>query len=166
MLNKIIITVLFVLFSTVAHGQESFPRFEKDSLGNKYVAISMEQARYVDNKLDILKLMQENEMLGFGLDSLNVKVVNDLENVIATQSIQIDNLSQLVDNKDEQIYNLQSQIANYMLSEVTYESQITNLNKKVDIYDEQVKRLERKVFWGGVGGVILIIGAVLIGGAL
>ena len=166
MLNKIIITISIMLMSFTVYGQEAFPRFEQDSLGNKYVAISMEQARYVDNKLDILKLLKNNDMLQFGLDSLNVQVVNDLENVIATQSIQIDNLNQLVDNKDEQISNLQSQVANYMLRDITYESQISNLEDKVDIYDKQVNKLEGQIFWGSVGSVFLIIAGVLIGGAL
>ncbi|MFW6028998.1 MAG: hypothetical protein ACOCRO_01960, partial [Halanaerobiales bacterium] len=99
-----IITISIILMSFTFYGQEEFPRFEQDSLGNKYIAISMEQARYIDNKLDILKLLQDNDMLQFGLDSLNVQVVTDLETVIAKQSIQIKNLRQLVDNKDEQIF--------------------------------------------------------------
>jgi chromosome segregation ATPase len=165
MRKKIIITLIAILSSFALYGQD-YPKYEKDSLGNQYVVITMEQARYVDTKLDILELMEKNDILGQGLDSITIRVVNDLEKVIGEQEIQITNLFELVNNKDEQILNLQSQIANNMLIEETYRSQVGNLNTKVDIYETQVDKLEKKVFWGGISSIIVIIGAFLIGGSL
>lgn len=165
MKNKLIITLIAFMTTFFAYGQD-YPKYQIDSTGVKHVVITMEQARYIDTKLDILELMEKNDMLGQGLDSLSVSVVNGLEHVISQQDIEISNLYDLVDNKDEQILNLQSQIANSMLRELTYKAQVTNLDSKINIYEKQVSKLERKVFWGGLSSIVLIISGFLIGTSL
>lgn len=162
---KKIITLIVLMASFFVYGQE-YPKYEIDSTGVKHVVITMEQARYIDTKLDILELMEKNDMLGQGVDSLSIKVINDLERVVSKQEIQISSLYDLIDNKDEQILNLQSQIANSMLREETYKAQVGNLNEKVEIYETQVNKLENRVLWGGIGSIVAIIGAFLLGNAL
>lgn len=165
MLNKIIITVVALFLSLSFYGQE-YPRYEKDSTGVKYMAITIKQAKYIDNKLDILDLMVKNNPLELEIDSLNIRVIDDLENVILEQTIQIDNLNNLIDNKDEQINNLQSQVANYILREATFESQIENLNEEIKIKDNKIRKLNWKMIWGGVVSVGLIIAGFLLGTSL
>ena len=67
-----------MFFSFLTFSQK-YPRIEKDSLGNKFVIMTYEQAQKIDNTFELVNLL---EKAGAECDSLSlsyVKVINKLE---------------------------------------------------------------------------------------
>ena len=81
------VTTLFMFFSFLTFSQK-YPRIEKDSLGNKFVIMTYEQAQKIDNAFELVNLL---EKAGAECDSLSlsyVKVISKLEK----QVFQLENL--------------------------------------------------------------------------
>jgi hypothetical protein len=134
-----------------------YPKLETDSNGVRVVIMTLEQAAKLDNKLDLLKLLEDYKLSVSNLDSIFVKVVVEKDNIIAMQNFQISKMSELLDNKDSQIENLRLQISNYVLKEITYESELRNKNKEIDLHLKRIRNLENKVLWGGIGSGFIIV---------
>jgi hypothetical protein len=110
---KIILTLLtFLIISITSFSQIDYPRFDIDSMGQKVVVMTIEQAQILNNKAQLLSLLEQLDVQINNYDSICIKVINEKEIVIAKQDIQINNLKELANNKDQQIENLQEQIAN------------------------------------------------------
>ena len=66
---KNLLFILTLLLSLTSFSQKSYPRIEKDSLGNKIVIMTYEQAQKVDNSFELLKyfllLMQKRPHFSF-----------------------------------------------------------------------------------------------------
>ena len=57
-MKTIIITTLFMFFSFLTFSQK-YPRIEKDSLGNKFVIMTYEQAQKIDNTFELVNLLEK-----------------------------------------------------------------------------------------------------------
>jgi peptidoglycan hydrolase CwlO-like protein len=134
-----------------------YPKLETDSNGVRVVVMTLEQAAKLDNKLDLLKLLEDYKISVSNLDSIFVRVIVEKDKIIAMQSFQISKMSELLDNKDSQIENLRLQISNYVLKEITYESELRNNKKEIDIHLKRIRNLENKVLWGGIGSGFIIV---------
>ena len=91
-----------MLSSIVSFSQE-YPRLEIDSLGNKVVVFTLEQAQKIDNNLDILKLL---ELQGFQCDSLStsyLKVIDNFGKQVSLLELNVTKLKEKVMDKDAQI---------------------------------------------------------------
>jgi len=119
---KNIISILITMLLTInLYSQIDYPRIEQDSLGQKVVVMTIEQAQIIDNKLELLLLFEKMNAQISEYDSICVRVINDKEQIIAMQDIKIKELNNLNDNKDAQISNLKQQIIEYQTKELTYQ---------------------------------------------
>ena len=141
-----------------------YPIISVDSLGNKLVIFTISQAIKIDNKLDILELLKERELISVESDSISLRVINDKNLVIAEQGMKISKLEESNQNKQSQIDNLKSQIATYLLSESTYKEELSNKDMEIDLHLGKIKDLKRKNLIGGITGgvVITTLAAILL----
>jgi chromosome segregation ATPase len=155
-----LIFIIAIMFSMAGYAQIEYPRYETDSLGQKIVLLTVEQAQSLDNNTDLLTLFEKMESQIGDYDSVCLKVVSDKDKVIASQTVQIENLKKALDNKDAQIANLQENIKKLDLKVISLEKEIDNKNKEIGLHLGEIKRVKRNsILGGGIGGAIL--GAVL-----
>lgn len=128
-----------------------------------YVIFTLEQAKNIDTKLEILEILEEIHITSENFDSVYIKVIDDKNTVIEKQSIQIENLNSKIENKNKQIENLKKQISIYENVEDNYQNKLGNKEKQIELHKERIKQLNRKITIGGItSGVVIIGGALLI----
>ena len=138
-----------------------YPKFETDSNGQQVVVMTIEQAQALDNSTDLLALMEKaNTQIG-SYDSVCVKVINDKEQVIASQKIEIAKLKQSLDNKEQQIKALQGEVASYLKKILILEDEVANRQQVIDEKNLQIRKMKTKMVIGGIGGGAAIVGLVL-----
>jgi hypothetical protein len=159
---KKIIFLIFLLTSLYSFSQElEYPRFEIDSLGQKTVVMTIEQAQKLDNNSELLGLFEKlNTQIG-SYDSICVQTINDKNVVISNQKVLIDELNNSLYTKDDAIENLQSQVTTYQLNEVLFNEQLINLNSQIKLKDEKIRKQKNKMIIGGALSGTSIIGLVL-----
>lgn len=157
---KKFITLLLFLVSFNLYSQIDYPRYETDSLGQKIVLLTIEQAQSLDNSIDLLILFEQlnNQIINY--DSVTIKVINQKEEIIAQQTIQINKLKEQLTVKDDIIKNLKETLKKD-------EEVIGNLEKQKSIGDEQlkkskkeIKRLKTKMIIGGVVSGVTIFSLI------
>lgn len=158
---KFILTILTFLLSISTFSQE-YPRIEKDSTGQVFVIMTLEQAQVLDNKAEILSLFEDMNIQVGQYDEICLKVINDKEEVIAKQDILIKNLNDLNGNKDDQISNLKNQIESYSLKNLKCEEILENKNKEIDIHKEKIRKQKNRMIIGGSIGGAVISGLILL----
>lgn len=158
---KNFLIIFSLLLSFVGVSQIEYPRYEKDSLGQKVVVMTISQAMKLDNNSELLGMFEKlNSQLG-EYDSVCVKVITNKEKVIKVQKLEIASLKASLSNKDAQIENLQKQVATYIDRVGILEEQVENRQAVISEKDLQIRQLKTKMIFGGIGGGIIIIGAVL-----
>jgi hypothetical protein len=138
-----------------------YPKFETDSNGQQLLVMTIEQAQALDNSTDLLALMERANSQISSYDSVCVKVINDKEQVIASQKLEIAKLKESLNNKDEQIKSLQGEVASYLKKILILENEVTNRQKVIDEKNLQLRKMKTKMVVGGVGGGVAIIGLIL-----
>ncbi len=157
-MKKLIIFLTFFLFSFNSFSQEiDYPIIQVDSLGKTVITMTIEQAQVLDNKADLLDLLEKANSQMINVDSVCVRIVNEKEEVIIKQDLKINELNNLVNNKDEQIENLQRRITDYQLKEVLFKMEIENKDKEINLHLGEIKRVKRKSLIGGITGGAIII---------
>lgn len=157
---KKILTILMMILSITMFSQEKYPRIEKDSLGQEVVVMTIKQAMSLDNNSDLLKLYEELGVDIYNYDISCIKVVDGQNKLIATLNLEIKNLKEQIDTKDQKIDNLQRQITDYVIKVGVLESEVKNRNDLVTVKDKQIKGLRTKMIIGGVGATIVIGGLI------
>lgn len=158
-MKKIIIFLSFLLFSINCFSQKiDYPIIHIDSTGLTVITMTIEQAQILDNKAELLELVEKANSQMNNVDSVCIKVINEKDEVIAKQDIQISELRGLIDNKDKQIDNLQKRIIDYKLNEILFKTEIDNKDKEINLHLGEITRVKRKSLLGGVaGGVVIIV---------
>lgn len=158
--------IIGMIFSLSAYSQYSqpkidYPKYETDSLGHQVLVMTIEQAQSLDNGSDLLILLQKlNTQMG-DYDSVCVKVINDKEQVIASQKMEIAKLKESINNKDLQIKALQGEIVSYLKKILILEEQVTNRQQVIDEKNLQIRKMKTKMIVGGFGGAVAIVGLIL-----
>jgi hypothetical protein len=161
-MKKFLLIALALISTLVAFGQSiEYPRFETDSNGQQICLITIAQAQALDNNSELLSLFEKLNSQMADYDSVCVKVINDKDNVIASQKLEISNLKKSLDNKDRQIDALQGEIAGYLKKIIILEGQVENRQQMIDLKDKQIRKMKTKMIFGGVGGGVAIIGLIL-----
>ena len=158
---KFILTILLMLSSIVSFSQE-YPRLEIDSLGNKVVVFTLEQAQKIDNNLDILKLL---ELQGFQCDSLStsyLKVIDNFGKQVSLLELNVTKLKEKVMDKDAQISNLQSQLVNSESINRLCEEQKANDKEEISILKKEIRRQKLQKFGGFIVGLAAVVGSVFL----
>lgn len=160
---KTLISLLtFMLFTFTLSAQSiEYPRYEVDSLGQKVIVLTIEQAQKLDNNSDLLLLLEKYAQQIAEYDSICVKTVNDKQKVIDLQKIEIKTLKENLAVKDKEIENLQKRVNDYILKETFWTEQMKLKEETISIKDEQIRGLKTKMIFGGVGGGVAIIGLIL-----
>lgn len=161
-MKKIILIFSFIFaLHSVCISQIDYPRYQKDSLGQTVVMMTIAQAQWLDNNTDLLSLFKklDNQILDY--DSICIKVLNDKDAVIVKQTIQIQDLKESSQIKSLQILNLQTTITNNELKASSLEKELLNKNAEIAIHVKQVKKTKRKAMLGGALSGLTIIGLIL-----
>lgn len=162
---KTFITTLILFMSFLTFGQK-YPRIEKDSLGNKFVIITYEQAQKIDNVFELVNLL---EKAGAECDSLSlsyVKVISKLEKQVNQLETDLVLYKGQVIDKDNQITNLFQRLKNAEDEAKFCNDQISVRDKQINLLNEEISSLKtkRNIAYGvGIGGTILgILVAILV----
>jgi hypothetical protein len=132
-----------------------------DSLGQKVIVMTIQQAQKLDNNSDLLA-MYDSLFIEMGTyDSICVKVINDKEQVIATQKLEISNLKKSLDVKDQQIFVLQSEVNEHIQKESILEKQLKTAKRINQEQTKQIRKMKVRMVVGGIGGSVAIIGLIV-----
>lgn len=158
--------IIGMILSLSAYSQYSqpkidYPRFETDSLGQQVLVMTIEQAQNLDNGTDLLVLLEKKNTQMGQYDSVCVKVINDKEQVIASQKMEIAKLKESINNKDLQIKALQGEVASYLKKILILENEVANRQQVIDEKSLQLRKMKTKMIVGGLGGGVAIIGLIL-----
>lgn len=159
-MKKFILALLLFAASSV-YGQIEYPRYEKDSLGQIVVVMTVEQAQKLDNATDLLVLFEKLNSQIAEYDSVCLKVITSKDKVIAEQTIQINKLKEACDSKDQQIIDLQKIIAKREETIANLDSQLKKSEEIQLVYKKEVRRLKTKMIVGGSIGGLSIIGLII-----
>jgi uncharacterized protein (DUF3084 family) len=140
--------------------QIEYPRYDVDSLGNKVVVMTIEQAQKLDNSIDLLFLLEKVNSQIQDYDVVFIKIINDLNNIIDVQKIEISKLKEYSKNKDAQILTLLSEISAYENKINILEKEILNRQNVINEKDKQIKTVKTKMIIGGIGGGVTILGLI------
>jgi chromosome segregation ATPase len=165
-MKKFLSLIVGLVLSLSAYSQYSqakidYPKFETDSNGQQVVVMTIEQAQSLDNGTDLLALLEKQSTQIGSYDSVCVKVINDKEQVIASQKMEIAKLKESLNNKDQQISALQGEVAAYLKKILILEEQVANRQQVIDEKNLQIRKMKTKMVLGGIGGGAAIIGLIL-----
>ena len=160
-MKNLLILLFGLIISVNSFSQIDYPRYEVDSLGQKVVVMTIEQAQKLDNNSELLELFEQlNTQIG-NYDSVCVQTINDKNRVISEQKVLIEQLKSSLDTKDTAITNLQNQVLKYQENEILFNRQITNLNNQIKLKDDKIKDQKTKMIIGGSISGVSIIGLIL-----
>ena len=148
-------------YSQYSQAKIDYPKFETDSNGQQVLVMTIEQAQALDNSTDLLALLEKQSTQIGQYDSVCVRVINDKEQVIASQKLEIAKLKESLNNKDQQIKSLQGEVAAYLKKILILEEQVDNRQQVIDEKNLQIRKMKTKMVFGGIGGGVAIIGLVL-----
>ena len=162
-MKKFLSLIVGLVLSLSAYSQAKidYPKFETDSNGQQVIVMTIEQAQSLDNSTDLLALLEKQSTQIGSYDSICVKVINDKEQVIASQKMEIAKLKESLNNKDQQIKALQGEVAAYLKKILILEEQVANRQQVIDEKNLQIRKMKTKMIFGGIGGGVAIIGLIL-----
>ena len=162
---KKLFTILMTLIFTTMFSQKTqeikYPRFEVDSLGQKVIVITIEQAMKLNNNSNILVKFEKLSAEMRDYESTCVKVVNEKDIAIAKLDSVITKQDGQIAIKDEKIKTLQNEIISWMQKNQVLEEQIKNRQNTIDEKNKQLSRLKTKMVVSGIGGSIIIVALLL-----
>lgn len=139
-----------------------YPRIETDSLGNKVVVMTIEQAQKIDNNFEILNLLTKQ---GTECDSLNtayLKVIDNQGKQISLLELDVKTLKEQINDKDQQIANLQTQLKNETESNKLCEDQKKIKDEEIKLLKKEVRRQKTQKVIGFIVGGVGVIGGVIL----
>jgi predicted nucleic acid-binding Zn-ribbon protein len=148
------------MFSQVTQ-EIKYPRFEKDSLGQKVIIMTIPQAMKLNNNSNILEKFEKLQAEMQDYENICIKVIDEKDKVIARLDVVITKQDGQLVAKDEKIKALQGEILAWMEKNNVLEKQLANRQQVIDEKDKQLSRLKTKMVVGGIGGSVVIIGLVL-----
>ncbi len=159
---KKLLTFIMLIFTISMFSQEiEYPRYEVDSLGQKVVVMTIRQAMILDNNSDLLILFKKYYTETSNLDNICIKVINDKDVVIKTMNIQISKLESDLKVKDDKIKILQNELIAVVSKNELSEKEVANRNDVINQQKKQITNLKVKMYVGGIGGALIIVGLVV-----
>ena len=160
-LFTILMTLIFTTMFSQVTPKIKYPRFEKDSLGQKVVIMTIPQAMKLNNNSNILGKFEELQAEMQDYENVCIKVVNEKDEVITKLNVVVTKQDQQLVIKDDKIKALQEEIIGWMQKNQVLQTEVVNRQKVIDEKDKQLSRLKTKMVVGGIGGSVVIIGLVL-----
>lgn len=166
-MKKYIITLILSIFTLLSFSQIiDYPRIETDSLGNKILLMTVEQAQKIDNNLELLQLFEKQ---GVQCDSLNtayIKIIDNLNNQVRLLELNVKTLKYQINDKNKQIENLQQQLANEKFGNNLCEDQKKNKDEEIKLLKKEVRKQKTQKIVGFILGVLGVIGSIILSTAL
>ena len=158
-------TILTMLIFTTMFSQVTqeikYPRFEKDSLGQKVIIMTIPQAMKLNNNSNILGKFEQLQAEMQDYENICIKVIDEKDKVIAKLDVVITKQDGQLVAKDEKIKALQGEVLAWMEKNNVLEKQLANRQQVIDEKDKQLRKLKTKMVITGIGGSVVIIGLVL-----
>lgn len=158
----ILMTLTFTTMFSQVTQQIRYPRFEKDSLGQKVVIMTIPQALKLNNNSNILGKFEQLQAEMQDYENVCIKVVNEKDEVITKLNVVVTKQDQQLVIKDDKIKALQEEVIGWMQKNKVLETEVANRQKVIDEKNSQLSRLKTKMVVGGIGGSVVIIGLVLV----
>ena len=160
-LFTILMTLIFTTMFSQVTQEIKYPRFEKDSLGQKVIIMTIPQAMKLNNNSNILEKFEKLQAEMQDYENICVKVINEKDEVIAKLDFVITKQDQQLLEKDGKIKALQGEILAWMEKNNVLEKQLANRQQVIDEKDKQLRRLKTKMVVTGIGGLVVIVGLLL-----
>jgi len=160
-MKKFLLLIILLMCSAYGYSQITYPRFAKDSLGQRIVLLTIKQAQALDNQTDLLVLFKKlDQQIGL-YDSACIKVVNEKDAVIASQTLQINTLNEIIEVKNNESIVFEKSINNLKEQIREYKQETQNDKISIDLYLKEIKSSKWK--YGASGGVLGIAAGIIIG---
>ena len=156
-----LMTLIFTTMFSQVTQEIKYPRFEKDSLGQKVIIMTIPQAMKLNNNSNILEKFEKLQAEMQDYENICVKVINEKDEVIAKLDFVITKQDQQLLEKDGKIKALQGEILAWMEKNNVLEKQLANRQQVIDEKDKQLRRLKTKMVVTGIGGSVVIVGLLL-----
>jgi len=160
-LFTLLMTLVFTTMFSQVTQEIKYPRFEKDSLGQKVVIMTIPQAMKLNNNSNILEKFEKLQAEMKDYENICIKVIDEKDKVIAKLDVIITKQDGQLVIKDEKIKALQGEILAWMEKNNVLEKQLANRQQVIDEKDKQLSRLKTKMVVGGIGGSVVIVGLLL-----
>jgi hypothetical protein len=157
---SILLLIQAMLFTSDIYSQDNYPLLRRDSLGREIVLLSIQQAQELDNKADLLLMLEKVSFQMNLVDSFLVRVIDDKNNVIAQQEMTVNELKYLILTKDRQIQNLQNTVADFKLKELKYSKEIDNKDHEIKLHKDEINKIKRNMLFGGIGSGTALVAVV------
>lgn len=158
---KYTLAFLLMFCTSFLFSQLSYPRYEIDSLGQKIVLMTIEQAQALDNNSDLLKLFENLDTQLSDYDEICIRVIGQKDAVIAAQDIQMKTLKESLYNKDSVIVNLQLSLAKTEAKVQSLERELLKKDDEINLHKDELVRVKTNMWIGGSTSTLAIIGLII-----
>lgn len=152
---KNLLMIITILFCTITFAQVEYPIAKLDENGTAIIIMTLQQAQKLDNDSDLLKFYRELDTESAKKDAICIQVINDKDQVIASQKVEIAKLNEYTVNKESQIVTLQHTVNEYINNNSILTAQVTNREALVTEKDNVIVKMKRKMLFTGIGGGII-----------
>jgi len=158
---KYTIAILLMFCTSFLFSQLAYPRYEVDSLGQKIILMTIEQAQALDNNSDLLKLFENLDTQLSDYDEICIRVIGQKDAVIAAQDVQMKTLKESLYNKDSVIVNLQLSLAKTEAKVQSLERELLKKDDEINLHKDELVRVKTNMWIGGSTSTLAIIGLII-----
>lgn len=155
----------FVLFSQnidSTKNENEYPKpyiVDGDTIGG---ILTIDQLKKVDKDEQLLDMYKDLLSTYKESDDFSISIIDDYENQISVYKVKVNELKQIISDKDIIISKLNRKVSLYEENEKSYEKTIENKDKVIKEKDIIIKNQKKKMIWGGIGaGALLILVTIL-----
>jgi hypothetical protein len=155
-MKRFIQTIILMLINLNIGLCQEYPKLEVDSLGNKFITFTYEQAQRIDNSLELLFYTLELKAETSIYDSITINLLNEKNELIISYRDNINRLNRLLELKDDKINNLNKLNDNNLSIIADYDKLVENKDLEIELKDKKIRRLKGGIIIMGVAKVALI----------
>lgn len=160
-MKKLILIIIAILsmFSISYSQEEVYPKYVSDSTGT-YVLMTVEQARQIDNDLELLYTLQGVMQSSIEGGEICIKVIDKLKREVELLNLKIGKLEEINERKSDKIDKLNRKIDELSKKGDLYETQIGNSEEIIKEKDNIIKKQKRQkivAFIVAIGAMTLLI---------
>lgn len=155
----------FVLFSQnidSTKNENEYPKpyiVDGDTIGG---ILTIDQLKKVDKDEQLLDMYKDLLSTYKESDDFSISIIDDYENQISVYKVKVNELKQIISDKDIIISKLNRKVSLYEENEKSYEKTIENKDKVIKEKNIIIKNQKKKMIWGGIGaGALLILVTIL-----
>lgn len=161
--------IIFILSSFLSFAQDSTDVYAQD-YPKPYIVdgdtvggiLTIDQLHKIDKDQQLLEMYRDLLSSYQESDEFCIKIVDEYEDKISILNIKVEELKNIIGDKDMIISNLKDKVILYESNEEKYEEKLTNKDNIINEQGELIKKQRNKMIWGGIAaGVTIVIVTVL-----